>query len=81
MGALISGVGAWVTLGRSVDAKVTEPEVIELIETRSPYLYEQRLLKHQIQQLSDDVQELKEMVRVYFEGNAHGPPRDNGSYR
>jgi hypothetical protein len=78
MGALVSGAGAWVTWGRSV---VTEPEVIELIETRSPYLYEQQLLKHQIQELRNDVKELSDMVKTYFEGNANGPPREDGSYR
>ena len=37
VGALISGGGAWVTLGRSVDAKVTEPEVIEIFDSYAAF--------------------------------------------
>jgi len=48
LGALVSGAGAWVTLGRSV---TTRADVVELIETRSPYIEDKRILNDAIEQL------------------------------
>lgn len=76
MGALISGAGAWVTWGRSI---VDEPKVIELIETRSPYLYDKKLLLerlHKLDSLEDsvdevkgDIRELKVLIQRYLQEN------------
>ena len=59
IGALLTGAGAWVTWARTVPSKA---EVIELIETRSPYLQDRRLLEErtgkELTKLREEVEEL-----------------------
>lgn len=82
--ALLSGTGYWVTWGSEL---ITEPKVIELIETRSPYLIDRKLLLDQKLRLEDldksldelklEVRELKTMLRLVLEVDS-GPPDPNG---
>lgn len=48
LGALISGAGTWITFAREV---VPRDEVIELIQTRSPYVPDKRVLGDAIEQM------------------------------
>lgn len=78
-GALITGAGTWLAWGSAV---VTEPKVIELIETRSPYLEDRKVLLKQcdeIDELTKEVQELKVLIYVLVE-REHGPLRENGYF-
>ena len=86
LGALLSGAGVWVTWGRSV---VDEPKVIELIETRSPYVLDKRLLldngvklkelEQAVRSLELEVRELKTLLHVMIEDET-GPRRNNGAF-
>lgn len=62
LGAMVSGAGAWVTMGRSV---ATRDEVIGLIGTHSPYLKDQRVLNDAIEQLymlASEQQQIREQL-------------------
>jgi len=60
LGAVVSGASAWISWGRNTVARA---EVIELIETRSPYLRDQRAFNdamEQIHMLADGQQVIRE---------------------
>lgn len=64
--ALLGGAGVWVAWARTVP---TTDEVREMIQTQSPYVYEQRLVQHQLQELQKDIEELKVLVLEYLKAH------------
>ncbi len=59
LAALISGAGAWVVWARQVP---TEGQVLELIETRSPYVEDRKELAYRVTEQTAKVRTLEEKV-------------------
>ena len=74
LGTLLTGAGTWVTWGRNI---VDEPKVIELIETRSPYVQDRRYLEKTAETIEEvrlevveqgkDLAEIKAILKAYIE--------------
>jgi len=70
VGALLTGAGAWVTWARTIPSKA---EVIELIETRSPYVVDRKLLEDNAERqkrMEERLQDLEVWAQVSITQNA-----------
>jgi TolA-binding protein len=61
--ALVTGAGAWVAWAAQVAEKPSTAEVVELIETRSPYIVDQKQLNEQTVRVRQLEQKLQEVQR------------------
>jgi hypothetical protein len=57
--AVLTGVGAWLTLARDV---VTEAQAIDLIESRSPYLEDRKLLEKNLWEVAELRQDMTDLT-------------------
>jgi hypothetical protein len=64
--ALLGGAGVWVAWARTVP---TKDEVQEMIKTQSPYVYEQQLIRFQLEELKKD--KLKVLVLEVLEDSRY----------
>lgn len=60
LAALVSGAGVWVVWARQV---TTESQVIELIETRSPYREDRKELAYRMEEQTERSKDLEKSVR------------------
>lgn len=62
--AILTGTGFWITVGRTM---VTRPEVMELIQTQSPYVRDRTVLLDQVQHVSNLTAKVDQMRTTQVE--------------